>query len=65
MGKQDDQKEDVFQAVLLADNFTNSIFGPVWAENRHPVDDDFGDNDKESDGQGQDYIEHRLAQEVI
>ena len=72
-----EEKEDVFQAVLLADSFGDSIFGPVWAEKRYPNRNNFG-SDEEEDGvrrgeaAGGDtvdgsssFVDQRLSQEVL
>jgi hypothetical protein len=54
----EEQQEDVFQAVLLADNFCGSIFGPTWAEKRYPSNNPFdSDNDEDDFKDDDDYDE--------
>ncbi len=70
MGKpQLEEQEDVFQAILLADNFGRSIFGSEWAERQNPgankfLDDD-GDEEIESKvTSDENEIDSKLTQEV-
>lgn len=70
MGKQQvEEQEDIFQAILLADNFGLSIFGSEWAERQNPgankfLDDD-GDEEIESKASSEEKeIGSKLTQEV-
>lgn len=70
MGKpQVEEQEDIFQAILLADNFGLSIFGSEWAERQNPgankfLDDD-GDEEIESKASSEEKeIGSKLTQEV-
>lgn len=42
-----EEQEDVFQAILLADNFGQSIFGSEWADKQNPGGNKFGDEEED------------------
>lgn len=66
MGKAEvEEKEDVFQAILLADNFGLSIFGSNWAEKQNPGANRFLDDDLDAETESNnDTDEQELAAEL-
>ncbi|ODN02249.1 Translation initiation factor eIF-2B subunit epsilon [Orchesella cincta] len=50
MGKGEvEEQEDIFQAILLADNFGVSIFGSEWADKQNPGGNQFGEDDEDEE----------------
>lgn len=65
MGKPEvEEQEDVFQAILLADNFGLSIFGSDWADKQNPGANSFSDDEDLDKKDGADDISSSLTQEV-
>lgn len=63
-----EEQEDIFQAILLADNFDLSILGSEWAAKQNPgasrFSDDEDDDKNLKEASQEESLDSKLTQEV-